>query len=107
MNTGFCNCLYSIALSVIISFIFAILYFFGAFSEFIIILAFALIFTLLSLLIITILGEKIEFLPYHKLGMEKYLKLNIQYPCRNIPEMDKEYCKNLYNKFMNIYKNIE
>lgn len=56
MNNGFCNCLYSIALGVIIAFIFAILYFFGVFSQFIIILAFALIFALLSLLIITILG---------------------------------------------------
>lgn len=56
MNNGFCNCLYSIALSVIIAFIFAILYFFGAFSEFIIILAFSLILALLSILIITILG---------------------------------------------------
>ena len=56
MNNGFCNCLYSIALGVIIAFIFAILYFFGVFSQFIIILAFALIFALLSLLIINILG---------------------------------------------------
>ncbi len=56
MDNRFCNCLYSIALSVIIAFIFAILYFFGAFSEFIIILAFSLILALLSFLIITILG---------------------------------------------------
>lgn len=56
MNNGFCNCLYSIALGVIIAFIFAILYFFGVFSNFIIILAFALIFALLCLLIISILG---------------------------------------------------
>ena len=51
--------------------------------------------------------EKIEFLPYHKLGREKYIKLNIPYPCENIPEMDKEDCETLYNKFMRIYKNIE
>lgn len=56
MNNGFCNCLYSIALGVIIAFIFSILYFFGVFSQFIIVLAFALIFALLSLLIVTILG---------------------------------------------------
>ena len=49
--------------------------------------------------------EKIEFLPYHKLGREKYIKLNIPYACENIPEMDKQDCEILYNKFMAIYKN--
>jgi pyruvate formate lyase activating enzyme len=49
--------------------------------------------------------EKIEFLPYHKLGEEKFKKLNIPYPCKDIPEMDKEECNKLYNKFMSIYKN--
>ena len=49
--------------------------------------------------------EKIEFLPYHKLGREKYIKMNIPYPCENIEEMDKEKCNELYNKFINIYKN--
>ena len=45
--------------------------------------------------------EKIEFIPYHKLGREKYIKLGIPYPCENIPEMDKIKCKELYDKFMN------
>lgn len=49
--------------------------------------------------------EKIEFLPYHKLGREKYIKMNIPYQCENIEEMDKEKCNELYNKFINIYKN--
>ena len=44
--------------------------------------------------------EKIEFLPYHKLGREKYIKLGIPYPCENIPEMDKEKCNELYNNFI-------
>lgn len=44
--------------------------------------------------------EKIEFLPYHKLGREKYIKLGIPYPCENIPEMNKDKCNELYNKFM-------
>ena len=48
--------------------------------------------------------EKIEFLPYHKLGEEKFLKLNIPYPCKDIPEMDKDKCNELYDKFINIYK---
>ena len=51
--------------------------------------------------------EKIEFLPYHKLGREKYIKLNIPYPCENIPEMDKDECDNLYKRFIDIFKNIE
>lgn len=46
--------------------------------------------------------EKIEFLPYHKLGREKYIKLGIPYPCENIPEMDKEKCNELYDKFIDI-----
>lgn len=49
--------------------------------------------------------EKIEFLSYHKLGEEKFNKLNIPYPCKDIPEMNKEECNKLYNKFMSIYKN--
>ena len=48
--------------------------------------------------------EKIEFLPYHKLGREKYIKLGLTYPCENIKEMDKDKCDMLYNKFINIYK---
>ena len=44
--------------------------------------------------------EKIEFLPYHKLGREKYIKLGIPYPCEDIPEMDKDKCNELYNKFI-------
>ena len=46
--------------------------------------------------------EKIEFLPYHKLGREKYIKLGYDYPCENILEMDKNKCQELYNKFINI-----
>ena len=46
--------------------------------------------------------EKIEFLPYHKLGSEKYLKLGIPYPCQDIDEMDKEKCKKLYERFLQI-----
>ena len=46
--------------------------------------------------------EKIEFLPYHKLGREKYIKLGIPYPCENILEMDKEKCNELYDKFIDI-----
>lgn len=44
--------------------------------------------------------EKIEFLPYHTLGKEKYEKLNIPYPFENLEEMDKEKCQELYQRFM-------
>ena len=47
--------------------------------------------------------EKIEFLPYHKLGQEKYQKLKIPYPYQEIPEMDKEQCQELYQQFMEMY----
>ena len=46
--------------------------------------------------------ERIEFLPYHKLGREKFIKLGIPYPCENIPEMDKEKCDQLYKNFIKL-----
>lgn len=47
--------------------------------------------------------EKIEFLPYHKLGSEKYLALNIPNPYENLEAMDKFECEKLYQDFMNLY----
>lgn len=47
--------------------------------------------------------SRIEFLPYHKLGSEKYEKLNINNPYINLEEMNAEKCQNLYNTFMEIY----
>ena len=49
--------------------------------------------------------ERIDFLPYHKLGEEKYLSLNIEYPYKNLNEMDKDTCQELYNLFIEKYKN--
>ena len=46
--------------------------------------------------------EHIEFLPYHKLGSEKYESLKIPYLYKEKCEMDKEKCNELYNKFMNL-----
>lgn len=45
--------------------------------------------------------ERIDFLPYHKLGSEKYESLGIFNPYKNMLEMDKEYCKKLYQHFIN------
>ncbi len=44
---------------------------------------------------------KITFLPYHKLGKEKYEKLNIAYPYERLEEMDKERCQKLEDHFIN------
>ncbi len=48
--------------------------------------------------------EKIEFLAYHKLGSEKYLKLGIDYPYKDMPEMDAQKCAQIHEKFMNMIK---
>lgn len=49
--------------------------------------------------------KRVDFLPYHKLGSEKYEKLGIPYPYKDKPEMDKDKCNKLYEDFMKIYKN--
>lgn len=39
--------------------------------------------------------EKVELLPYHTLGIEKYKKLNLKYRLDGVNDMDKEECKKL------------
>ena len=48
--------------------------------------------------------KKIEFLPFHHLGFEKYEKLGIKNPLKDTPEMDKESCDKLYQKFLEYAK---
>lgn len=48
--------------------------------------------------------ERIEFLPYHKLGTEKYEKYHIENPYKDMEAMDKKRCDELYNYFMSIYE---
>lgn len=47
---------------------------------------------------------RVGFLPYHKLGSEKYETLGIDYPYKEINEMDKELCDKLYQKFMEDFR---
>ncbi len=47
--------------------------------------------------------ERVEFLPYHTMGKEKYKKLGISYPLEDLEEMDTEKCKELYQRFMRKY----
>ena len=44
--------------------------------------------------------EKVEFLPYHIMGIEKYKELGIPYPYEHLDSMDKEECAKIYNKFI-------
>ncbi|MBO5138138.1 MAG: pyruvate formate lyase-activating protein [Bacilli bacterium] len=48
--------------------------------------------------------ERIDFLPYHKLGYEKYQKLNITYPYKDLNEMSKEKTNELYQQFINEFE---
>lgn len=40
--------------------------------------------------------EKVEFLPYHLLGVNKYEKIGIKYPLEGVEAMDKEVIKKYY-----------
>ena len=44
--------------------------------------------------------KRIEFLPFHKMGDEKYEKLGIPNPLKNTPEMDGDKCRELYDKYI-------
>ena len=44
--------------------------------------------------------ERVEFLPFHHMGFEKYEKLKIPNPLKNIEPMDVEKCNQLHDLFM-------
>lgn len=48
--------------------------------------------------------ERVEFLPYHKLGTEKYEKLHIFNPYQEKEAMDATKCKELNDYFISIFK---
>lgn len=41
--------------------------------------------------------EKVELLPYHLLGVNKYESMKLKYPLEGLEAMDKEVCKEYYN----------
>lgn len=49
---------------------------------------------------------RVDFLPYHKLGSEKYEALGIENPYKDKKEMDKIQCDELYKMFMEEYTRI-
>ena len=46
--------------------------------------------------------KDISFIPYHKLGSEKYIELGIPNPLWDTKAMDKEKCDELYQKFLKL-----
>lgn len=46
--------------------------------------------------------EKIEVLPYHRMGVEKYESLGMEYTLRDVPEMDSQIAMNYQNLFMEL-----
>ena len=51
--------------------------------------------------------KKIELLPYHIYGVEKYKKLGIPYKLDDVPQMDEKKCENLYKKLLEKLKKDE
>lgn len=50
--------------------------------------------------------ERIDFLPFHRLGEEKYIALKIDYPYKEKNDMDKIKCQILYENFIKKYNAI-
>ncbi len=48
--------------------------------------------------------KRVDFLPFHRLGREKYIALNIPYPYEDKNDMDKDKCDKLYELFEQKYK---
>lgn len=46
--------------------------------------------------------EKVEFLPYHKMGDEKYIKLGIKNLYEDKRAMNERVCKQLYEKYLSL-----
>ena len=51
--------------------------------------------------------EKIEILPYHTLGAQKYKTLGLDYPLEGVPQMDKEKAKEFENHLMFLLSSLK
>ncbi len=49
--------------------------------------------------------DKVEFLPFHHLGFDKYTRLNIYNPLSHTAEMDPKECDKLFETFQSLYQN--
>ena len=49
--------------------------------------------------------KRVDFLPYHKFGDNKYVLLGIDNPFKDKISMDRQKCNDLYDIFMNKFKN--
>ena len=49
--------------------------------------------------------KRVDFLPYHKMGIEKYKKLNIDYPYESKEAMNKDKVDKLYKYFNKEFRN--
>ena len=49
--------------------------------------------------------ERVDFLPFHRLGREKYISLGIAYPYEDKEDMNKEKTNELYTYFNEKYTN--
>ena len=50
--------------------------------------------------------KRVDFLPYHKLGSEKYIKLGIKEPYKDKEAMNIEKCNNLYQEFLSLHNKM-
>ena len=51
--------------------------------------------------------KRIDFLPFHRLGREKYLAMNLKYPYEDKQDMDKNECDKLYKSFTEKYNKTQ
>ena len=47
---------------------------------------------------------RVDFLPYHKMGVEKYIRLGLEDPYKDVSAMDKDRCDILYKEFLEEFK---
>ena len=47
---------------------------------------------------------RVDFLPYHKMGVEKYIRLGLEDPYKDVSAMDKDKCDILYKEFLEEFK---